>query len=106
MGANDSWMYRVAPALVAAATRFAAPIRRMRALARHAPGNNAFDAGGMAVARLITTSWRETAWRRRSASKRLTSTGFAPYRESAARFSGVRTSAEMECPAEASIGTR
>src|SRR2546426_9731516 len=100
MGANDSWMYRVAPALVAAAARFAAPTRRMRALARHAPGINAFDAAGMAVARLITASWPETAWRRRPGAKRLTSTGFAPYRESAARFSGGRTSAGAEKAAD------
>src|SRR5215471_16842863 len=102
---TDSWTIRPAPAASAAATTAAEPWMRTRWLAAHACAFMNCRIGGIAVARLTTTSCRANASARPLGSNSDASTGVAPRWRSQSALTGLRASADTWWPADTGAGT-
>src|SRR5215472_13086167 len=102
---TDSWTIRPAPAASAAATTAAEPWMRTRWLAAHAWALMNCRIGGIAVARLTTTSCPANASASALGSNSDTSTGVAPCWRSQSALTGLRASADTWWPADTKAGT-
>src|SRR6516165_3425290 len=102
---TDSWIIRPAPAASAAAATAAEPSVRTRWLAAHAWARRNCRIGGIAVARLTTTSCPANAPARALGSNSDASTGVAPCRRSQSALTRLRASADTWWPAETKAGT-
>src|SRR5215471_1591668 len=102
---TDSWTIRPTPAASAAATTAAEPSMRTRWLAAHAWALMNCRIGGIAVARLTTTSCPANASARALGSNSDASAGVAPCWRSQSALTGLRASADTWWPADTKAGT-